>query len=53
VSPSSVRAAMRGVAADGMIFGMTLADNIRYGRLNGRRTGVPRQRRRQARINNN
>ena len=34
VSPSSVRAAMRGVAADGTIFGMTLADNIRYGRLN-------------------
>ena len=25
---------MRGVAADGTIFGMTLADNIRYGRLN-------------------
>jgi len=33
VSPSSVRAAMRGVAADGTIFHMTLADNIRYGRL--------------------
>jgi ABC-type multidrug transport system fused ATPase/permease subunit len=34
VSPSSLRAALRGVAADGTIFGMTIADNIRYGRLN-------------------
>jgi ABC-type multidrug transport system fused ATPase/permease subunit len=34
VSPSSLRAAMRAVVADGTIFGMTLADNIRYGRLN-------------------
>ena len=33
VSPSSLRAAIRGVAADGTIFGVTLADNIRYGRL--------------------
>lgn len=33
VSPSSLRAAIRGVAADGMLFRMSIADNIRYGRL--------------------
>jgi ABC-type multidrug transport system fused ATPase/permease subunit len=33
VAPSSVRAAVRGVAADGMLFRGTMAANIRYGRL--------------------
>jgi len=33
VSPSSLRAHIRGVAADGMLFRTTLAENIRYGRL--------------------
>ncbi len=33
VSPSSLRAAVRGVAVDGMIFRMSIASNIRYGRL--------------------
>ncbi|MCC7175438.1 MAG: ABC transporter ATP-binding protein [Bryobacterales bacterium] len=34
VSPSSVRAAIRGVAADGTLFGTTIAENIRYGHWN-------------------
>jgi ABC-type multidrug transport system fused ATPase/permease subunit len=33
ISPCSVRAAVRGVAADGMLFKGTMAANIRYGRL--------------------
>jgi ABC-type multidrug transport system fused ATPase/permease subunit len=33
VSPSSLRAAIRGVAADGMLFRMSIAENIRYGRF--------------------
>jgi ABC-type multidrug transport system fused ATPase/permease subunit len=33
VSPSSLRGAIRGVAADGMLFRMTMAENIRYGRF--------------------
>ena len=33
VAPSSVRAAVRGVAADGVLFKGTMAANIRYGRL--------------------
>ena len=33
VAPSSLRAAIRGVAADGMLFRMSIADNIRYGRF--------------------
>jgi ATP-binding cassette subfamily B protein len=32
VAPSSIRAAVRGVAADGMLFRMTVAENIRYAR---------------------
>ncbi len=32
VSPSSLREAVRGVAADGMLFRMTVAENIRYAR---------------------
>ena len=33
VSPSSLRAAIRGVAADGMLFRGSIEDNIRYGRF--------------------
>jgi ABC-type multidrug transport system fused ATPase/permease subunit len=33
VAPSSLRGAIRGVAADGMLFRMSIADNIRYGRF--------------------
>jgi ABC-type multidrug transport system fused ATPase/permease subunit len=33
VSPSSVRAAIRGVAADGTLFRLSIRENIRYGRL--------------------
>jgi ABC-type multidrug transport system fused ATPase/permease subunit len=33
VAPSSVRAAVRGVATDGVLFKGTMAANIRYGRL--------------------
>jgi ATP-binding cassette, subfamily B, bacterial len=33
VTPSSLRAAIRGVAADGMLFRMSIAENIRYGRF--------------------
>lgn len=33
VSPSSLRAAIRGVAADGMLFRASIEDNIRYGRF--------------------
>jgi ABC-type multidrug transport system fused ATPase/permease subunit len=33
VAPSSLRGAIRGVAADGMLFRMTIAENIRYGRF--------------------
>jgi ATP-binding cassette subfamily B protein len=33
VSSSSVRAAVRGVAADGTLFRMSIGENIRYGRL--------------------
>lgn len=33
VSPSSVRTAIRGVAADGTLFRMSIRENIRYGRL--------------------
>ncbi len=33
VSPSSLRSAIRGVATDGAIFRMSVAENIRYGRL--------------------
>jgi ABC-type multidrug transport system fused ATPase/permease subunit len=32
VAPSSIRAAVRSVAADGMLFRMTVAENIRYAR---------------------
>jgi ABC-type multidrug transport system fused ATPase/permease subunit len=32
VAPSSIRAVVRGVAADGMLFRMTVAENIRYAR---------------------
>ena len=33
VSPSSLRAAIRGVAADGMLFRASIDENIRYGRF--------------------
>jgi ATP-binding cassette subfamily B protein len=33
VAPSSLRASIRGVAADGMLFRLSIADNIRYGRF--------------------
>lgn len=33
VAPSSLRGAIRGVAADGMLFRASIAENIRYGRL--------------------
>jgi ABC-type multidrug transport system fused ATPase/permease subunit len=33
VSPSSLRRAIRGVATDGVLFRMSIADNIRYGRF--------------------
>ncbi len=33
IAPSSVQAVVRGVAADGMLFRMTIKENIRYGRL--------------------
>jgi ABC-type multidrug transport system fused ATPase/permease subunit len=33
VSPSSLRAAIRGVTADGMLFRATIEENIRYGRF--------------------
>ena len=34
VSPPSIRSAVRGVAADGTIFRLSMADNIKYGREN-------------------
>jgi ABC-type multidrug transport system fused ATPase/permease subunit len=33
VAPSSLRGAIRGVASDGMLFRLTIAENIRYGRF--------------------
>jgi ATP-binding cassette subfamily B protein len=33
VSPASLRAAIRGVSPEGMIFRLSIRDNIRYGRL--------------------
>lgn len=36
VRPSSVRASIRGVAADGLLFRDSIAGNIRYGRLGAR-----------------
>jgi ABC-type multidrug transport system fused ATPase/permease subunit len=33
VAPSSLRGTIRGVAADGMLFRMSIGDNIRYGRF--------------------
>ena len=40
VSPSSLRGAIRGVAADGMLFRASIEDNIRYGSFDARAADV-------------
>ncbi len=40
VSPSTLRASVRGVAPDGALFHASVAENIRYGRLEARRDEI-------------